>query len=145
MTIKNQASEVVKHVERAMLAALGQWSGIGVTLGSIVGITPKSQVTNALRQMQTLGIDPWKLRKQKLAENDAEGWQRWYKDGEDLIVNLRDIAQDATIGSLPNMIFSTVSATASDVKSAAKNVWSSRLIILAGIVIIGLIVFKVRP
>lgn len=143
-TVREQASARVQAVDAAFDDAIGKWTGASVSLGAIFGITPQDQVLGALRQMKTLGRDPWAARRDKLAENDAAGWARWVQDGNDLLKNLADTAQDAQAASLTGIVVNTVVASASDVKQAAQSVWSAKWLIVTGIVAIAVIVWKVK-
>ena len=143
-TASQQASDRVKTVDEAFVNARGAWSGVGISLGSIVGITPKSQVLTAIRQMQTLGRDPWAARRTKLAENDAQGWARWVQDGNDLLKNLANIAQDASTASLPAIVVATVAETKQTVQSAAATIWDAKYIIAAIVVGIAIITWRIR-
>jgi hypothetical protein len=144
-TVREQASARVQAVDKAFSDAIGAWSGVSATLGELVGITPQSQVLNAIRQMQTLGRDPWVARRDKLVDNDQAGWDAWIKDGNDLLHNLASTAQDADSATLTAVVAETVVATKQDVQVAAKSVWDAKYVLAALAIAVVLILYKVRP
>jgi hypothetical protein len=143
-TAREQADQRIKAVEDAFTNAIGEWTGVGVSLGSIFGISPKDQVLGSIKSMQTLGFEPWRARVEKISPNDQASWDRWIKDGQDMLVNLQGIAQDATAASLPGIIAETASATV--VETAQKTgavvtaVWNAKGMIIAGVVALAVIV-----
>lgn len=141
---REQASVLIQKVDAAFEAAQGAWTGVGVSLGSLVGVTPQNQVLSAIRQMKSLGRDPWAARADKLAASDQDGWTRWVQDGNDLLHNLATTAQDAEYGSLPGIVAQTVTATKQDVQAVAKTAWSFRWGFVALAAAAVLIIWKVR-
>jgi hypothetical protein len=139
-----QASDRVSAVDAAFEKAEGEWRGVGLSLGELIGVTPQSQVLSAIKQMRTLGRDPWSLRRNKLAESDKDGWARWVQDGNDMLKNLASTAQEANSASIQGIVFDTVVTSAAEVKQAAKSVWSAKYLIVTGIVAVAVIAVMVR-
>jgi hypothetical protein len=144
MTAQEQASNSVQKVDAAIEKAIGAWTGAGVGLSALVGISPQSQVLSAIRSMKTLGRDKWAARRDKIAPTDETAWSAWTKEGNDLLKNLADIAQDAEASSIPNIIWETTKASAGDVKEVAQSVWSAKWVIVAGLIAVAAIIFGVR-
>lgn len=143
MDPRQQASLHIQAVEKAMSEARAKWSGWSVSVGSYFG-TPQDQVLGALRSIETLGVKPWKARADKLTRTDQVGWDRWTKDGNDLLHNLATTAQDAETGTLGAIIAEPIRATAAQVSrgaarvatgtvQAAQSVWGARKLIVAGL------------
>ena len=145
-----QAGQRIAAVEAAFEKANGAWTGVGVSVGSVFGVTPQDQVLGAIRSMQTLGYVPWAARAQTLKPTDQAGWDRWVADGNDMLKNLAGIAQDADVSSLPGIVAATAAATvveAADKTSAAvKAVWDAKGIIVLGLVAVAVavVVWKFR-
>src|SRR5689334_22263809 len=110
-TPREQADQRIQAVEAAFDAAEGEWTGVGVTLGSLFGVSPKQQVLGAIRSMRELGYGPWSQRPRKLADTDQAGWNRWIADGNDMLRNLATTAQDADAASLDGILAATAVAT----------------------------------
>jgi hypothetical protein len=143
-SVRDQSSARVRAVDDAFESAEGAWTGVGISLGSLIGVTPQSQVLNAIRQMKTLGRDPWVARRDKLSDGDVTGWARWIQDGNDLLKNLSSTAQDANTASLQGIVIETVTASAQDVRTAAVSVWQSKYLIIAGLALVAIIVWRMK-
>lgn len=116
---REQASQRIRAVETALSDARAKWSGWSVSIGSYFG-SPKDQVLGAISQIESLGVAPWKARANKLAATDQAGWDRWIRDGNDMLANLASTAQEASAATLQAITAETVKATAVTVARAAK-------------------------
>lgn len=143
-TAKEQAAERMKQVEAAFVRAEGAWESVGVSIGSLVGITPKNTVLGAIRQMRTLGYVRWATRAATLTDKDDKGWATWVRDGNDMLKNLAEIAQDADVSSIDGIVMATVAQSAQDVKETAKAVWDFKWPIVAAVMALAAMVWRLK-
>lgn len=141
-TAKEQASSSVARVDKAFSDAEGKWKGVSMTLGELFGVSPQSQVLGAIKSMRSLGFEPWRSRVDKLKADDAEGWRQWTQDGNDMLVNLAGIAQDAQYAALDQILVSTVTETAKDVKATATAVWNAKWMLFAALALAAYVVWR---
>jgi hypothetical protein len=144
-----QATQRITAVEKAFSEAIGEWTGVGQSIGSFFGMTSQDQTLGAIRSMQTLGFEPWKARVNRLAPTDQEGWDRWIQDGNDMLKNLAGIAQDAAASSLPGIVAETATVSVVQVAdktvAVAKAVWNAKGLLIFGVavLVVGFIAWKV--
>jgi len=137
VSAREQATQRIQAVEDAFTHAEGAWSSATVSVTSFFGLSSaQSQVLGAIRSMRKLGFEPWQRRASTLAESDQAGWDRWVKDGNDMLKNLADTAQDASTNELDVIIADTVVATAVEVKEDAVVAlkWGTPVVLVAAAV-----------
>lgn len=152
-SVREQADELIAAVETAFDEAEGEWTGMGVSLGSLFGVGSQDQVLGAIRGMRSGPFEAWRNRINSIAATNQAALTRWVQDGNDMLKNLADTAQDANTNSLPAIVAETATATAVDAAEGAadagKALWNQRYFIVGAVVLVlgvaGFVFMKVRP
>ena len=127
--IRAQIGDTIKAVDHAMVEAMAKWSGFAVSAGHFFGANSQDQVQGALKNIQSVGMESWEKRGHAImsaANSNTPAYQKqldaWVKEGNDLLKNIADIAQDAEFSKLSRIVTDTVRASGQDIQHGAEAV-----------------------
>jgi hypothetical protein len=146
VTPRQQAADVLARIDATLTQAEGDWSGVGVTIGSYFG-GQGDLVREQLARYRSDLLPALVREADKLAASDAAGWTQWSKAATSMLATIERISQMAASGTVFGVLAETAvevarttRAAVRETKAAVSSVWGARHLLVLAVVAVAVVV-----